>query len=89
MSQPHETNETACPKCGSVSSRVMDSRGRPSGDSRRRRRICAKCEHRFTTYEISQKTFDDFCAAINGLRAFKLVLEKLPQAPVIEGEEEL
>jgi len=40
-----------CPKCGIGDSRVVDSRGSPSGDSIRRRRECEHCDYRFTTYE--------------------------------------
>lgn len=38
-----------CPFCGHDESRVIDSRESPDGV--RRRRECARCEHRFTTYE--------------------------------------
>ena len=38
-----------CPKCGSVRSSVVDSRGDPNAI--RRRRECQECEFRFTTYE--------------------------------------
>lgn len=38
-----------CPFCESVEDRVIDSR--ESGDAIRRRRECAACEKRFTTYE--------------------------------------
>ena len=38
-----------CPQCGSADTGVIDSR--PSKDAIRRRRTCASCEHRFTTYE--------------------------------------
>lgn len=40
-----------CPKCGVTDSRVIDSRGSPSGDAIRRRRQCESCGFRFTTYE--------------------------------------
>ena len=38
-----------CPQCGSADTGVIDSR--PSTDAIRRRRECAACSHRFTTYE--------------------------------------
>lgn len=38
-----------CPACGADATRVIDSR--PSGDAIRRRRRCASCGERFTTYE--------------------------------------
>jgi transcriptional repressor NrdR len=41
-----------CPFCGHTDSKVIDSRD--SGDGVRRRRECADCERRFTTYERVQ-----------------------------------
>ncbi len=41
-----------CPYCGSVRSRVIDSRD--ANDGIRRRRQCLDCEARFTTYERVQ-----------------------------------
>jgi len=40
-----------CPKCGDIEDKVIDSRLSKDGASIRRRRECAVCEHRFTTYE--------------------------------------
>src|SRR6266480_2741157 len=40
-----------CPKCGSQEDRVVDSRASREGATIRRRRECAACSHRFTTYE--------------------------------------
>jgi transcriptional repressor NrdR len=40
-----------CPKCGHLDDKVIDSRSVRNGDVIRRRRICQKCGHRFTTYE--------------------------------------
>jgi transcriptional repressor NrdR len=40
-----------CPMCGAVDTRVIDSRPADQGTSIRRRRACAECGHRFTTYE--------------------------------------
>lgn len=40
-----------CPKCGHQDDKVIDSRAVRNGDVIRRRRICIKCSHRFTTYE--------------------------------------
>lgn len=41
-----------CPFCGYEESRVIDSRPTDEGERIRRRRECAKCQKRFTTYEI-------------------------------------
>ncbi|MCO5176033.1 MAG: transcriptional regulator NrdR [Thermomicrobiales bacterium] len=40
-----------CPFCGKPDSRVVDSRDVREGESVRRRRECAVCGRRFTTYE--------------------------------------
>jgi transcriptional repressor NrdR len=40
-----------CPKCGCLDDKVIDSRASREGATIRRRRECAKCAHRFTTYE--------------------------------------
>lgn len=40
-----------CPRCGNEEDRVVDSRAVRDGKGVRRRRECARCEHRFTTYE--------------------------------------
>lgn len=40
-----------CPFCGHPEDRVVDSRESKEGEAIRRRRECASCEKRFTTYE--------------------------------------
>ena len=40
-----------CPRCGHQEDRVIDSRALRDGKGVRRRRECADCGHRFTTYE--------------------------------------
>ena len=40
-----------CPFCSSLDTQVIDSRVSDDGDSIRRRRKCAACNKRFTTYE--------------------------------------
>ena len=40
-----------CPFCGYDDTRVIDSRPSEDGSTIRRRRICEKCQKRFTTYE--------------------------------------
>ncbi len=40
-----------CPFCQHNDSRVVDSRELDDGDAVRRRRVCPKCNRRFTTYE--------------------------------------
>lgn len=40
-----------CPYCSFPETKVIDSRLNQTGDSTRRRRVCPRCEGRFTTYE--------------------------------------
>ena len=40
-----------CPHCGAIESSVVDSRPAEQGAAIRRRRECASCEERYTTYE--------------------------------------
>ena len=40
-----------CPKCGFQEDKVVDTRSVRNGEAIRRRRVCLKCNHRFTTYE--------------------------------------
>ncbi len=40
-----------CPKCTHQEDKVIDSRSSRNGVAIRRRRICAKCGYRYTTYE--------------------------------------
>lgn len=40
-----------CPYCGSIDTRVIDSRPADDGAAIRRRRSCDACKKRFTTYE--------------------------------------
>lgn len=44
-----------CPFCGSDLTRVIDSRDVRDGESVRRRRECAACGRRFTTYETVER----------------------------------
>jgi transcriptional repressor NrdR len=44
-----------CPFCGSIDDKVIDSRTSGEGASIRRRRECAKCGKRFTTYEYIEE----------------------------------
>lgn len=40
-----------CPLCGQIQDKVLESRQNSSGTSIRRRRECASCSYRFTSYE--------------------------------------
>lgn len=43
-----------CPFCATQDTRVIDSRLASEGDQVRRRRECASCKERFTTYEFAE-----------------------------------
>ena len=43
--------EVRCPQCGNQQDRVVDSRASEDGAAIRRRRQCASCAGRFTTFE--------------------------------------
>ena len=43
-----------CPFCGADDTKVIDSRLVAEGDQVRRRRECAGCKDRFTTYELAE-----------------------------------
>ncbi len=43
-----------CPFCGSQDTQVIDSRVQDPGDAIRRRRRCAACDKRFTTWETAE-----------------------------------
>ena len=40
-----------CPFCGNDDTKVVDTRNMSENNSIRRRRVCEKCQKRFTTYE--------------------------------------
>jgi transcriptional repressor NrdR len=46
-----------CPWCGAPDTRVVDSRPAEDGTAIRRRRECASCGRRFTTFERGQGAF--------------------------------
>ncbi len=45
-----------CPFCGKIHNKVLDSRVSMDGQAIRRRRECADCKRRFTTYEKVEAT---------------------------------
>jgi transcriptional repressor NrdR len=44
-----------CPACGLEGDKVIDSRSVREGQAVRRRRECAQCQHRYTTYEVVER----------------------------------
>ena len=47
-----------CPKCNSSMLKCIDSRP-VKGGSTRRRHVCIKCGHRFTTYEVGAERLSE------------------------------
>jgi len=45
-----------CPYCKADNDRVIDSRASADGFAIRRRRVCADCQRRYTTYERTEST---------------------------------
>ena len=64
-----------CPFCSADDTQVIDSRVNDQGDSIRRRRRCAVCDKRFTTYETAELHLPQVVKQ-NGTRE-ELNLEKL------------
>lgn len=62
-----------CHSCGSENTYAVDSRFLSSRNTRRRRRQCANCKTRFTTYEV---TADDLRLAIAHLRRMADLLQR-------------
>lgn len=50
-----EAHPMICPYCGADEDKVIDSRSAEAGEAIRRRRACARCGKRFTTYERVEK----------------------------------
>lgn len=71
-----------CSNCGSCEAHVYDSRNNKVSNARRRRYQCAKCGHRYTTYEIPAEVYErvksmridaaKFDTVITQLRAIKV-----------------
>ena len=76
-----------CPFCNQTETQVIDTRVQDEGDVIRRRRRCAACERRFTTYERAELLMPAVVKR-NGTRtefdlaklqaSFKLALRKRP-----------
>ncbi|WP_370342942.1 NrdR family transcriptional regulator [Pararhodobacter marinus] len=73
------TDGLTCPRCHGATT-VIDSRGTVLGDlpTIRRRRRCAGCDHRFTTYELQ----DAVIAAVEQRLEAIDTLRTMAQRPV-------
>jgi len=79
-----------CPFCSHSETQVVETRISEDGDSIRRRRQCASCEKRFTTYERPDVNFPAIVKKDGRrieyeraklLASMKLALRKRPSAP--------
>lgn len=57
MGRPGAALDMKCPFCGHADTQVVETRMAEDGDFIRRRRQCAHCEKRFTTYERPDVNF--------------------------------
>jgi transcriptional repressor NrdR len=79
-----------CPNCDATDNRVVDTRTSKGGRAVRRRRECAVCETRFTTYEVVEEraiqvlkrtgAAEDFDRS-KLLRSLKVACAKRPVSP--------
>src|SRR5689334_21149114 len=79
-----------CPNCDATDNRVVDTRTSKGGRAVRRRRECAVCETRFTTYEVVEErpiqvlnrsgSAEDFDRA-KLLRSVQVACSKRPVSP--------
>ena len=76
-----------CPNCGHLEDKVVDSRQSKDGVSIRRRRECAECGRRFTSYERLEEVLpqivksDGMCEDFNRekiLKGVRIACGKLP-----------
>lgn len=56
LKDAHPSNAPACPHCGGLTGHVVDSRPTEHGEIRRRR-VCATCHGRFSTFEADSSRF--------------------------------
>jgi transcriptional regulator NrdR family protein len=72
----HIIDGVQCPRCNGESS-VIDSRDGET--SRRRRRKCNSCEHRYTTYEVHADDYERLQTFKLDTTQFDLVISLLSQ----------
>lgn len=71
-----------CEKCGGNNLYVVDSRPGWSRIGSRRRRECADCGHRVTTYEVTQKEYDLI------LKSKKMLMKVKQMLDIYENDED-
>lgn len=80
----------ACPQCAG-STEVRDSRPRIEGTGIRRRRLCARCGHRFTTWEVQAGDVDALMSGVQNAEpiVFKQAQELAVLMAALEGGDRL
>ncbi len=77
-----------CPFCGNDDTKVIDTRNMDDNTSVRRRRMCEKCEKRFTTYERMEiiplvvKKSNDIIEAFDRSKLLKGIMLACNKRPV-------
>lgn len=84
-----------CPFCGAQDTKVVDSRLASEGDQVRRRRSCAVCSERFTTYETVELNLprvvksDDSRVPFDGRKLRSGIERSLEKRPVSTDQVEI
>lgn len=73
----------SCPVCNSPGVRVMDSRVRTSGRSRRKR--CERCGHRWSTIEVSLEEAPTLVSDEAIVRAEKIIADAIDQLSALRS----
>ena len=68
-----------CEKCGGHNLYTLDSRQAQSGIGQKRRRECADCGTRVTTYEVTKKEYDLILQSKKMLMQVRNMLERFEE----------
>ena len=71
----YDMHSPPCPQCSGTDARVKDTR--PSSGVTRRRRVCPDCDHRWTTYEVSEQLFSTLRARQGVIRLTREAVNEL------------
>ena len=75
-----------CPKCGRHTLDIVESR--PSGDSRRRRKLCRSCGHRLGSREVSEEWYAQALSDRALLQRIRADLSLVAPAPTAADDED-
>ena len=77
-----------CVQCGHLEDKVIDSRMSKDGTTIRRRRVCLRCDYRYTTYEQIERTElrvvkrDNLHEALNREKILRGMIKACEKRPV-------